>query len=127
MLARQGDQVVDQSRVRLPIGECDGSGRRCSGVVQAIDVVEAPGLGVEQRRVLGGVQQGRAGQHLRVRVDGLPVRPRAGGLPGDGGPVADDGRVVAGLDAVVQDAREIGHRAREQRGGDPLRAGPAGP
>ena len=76
-------------------------------------------MGVEQRRVRGGVEQGRAGQHLLVRGDGLPVRPRPGRLPGDGGPVADDGRVVAGLDGVVQDAREVGRRPGEQRGGDP--------
>ncbi len=33
--------------------------------------------------------------------------------------MADDGRVVAGLDGVVQDARQVGRRPGEQRGGDP--------
>ena len=76
-------------------------------------------MGVEQRGVLDGIEQEGAGQHLLVRGDGLPVRSRPGRLAGDGGPVADDGRVVAGLDRVVQDAREVGRRPGEQRGGDP--------
>ena len=33
--------------------------------------------------------------------------------------MADDGRVVAGLDGVVQDARQVGRRPGEQRGDDP--------
>ena len=76
-------------------------------------------MGVEQRGVRDGVEQEGAGQHLLVRGDGLPVRPRPGGLAGDGGPVANDGRVVAGLDGVVQDARQVRRRPGEQRGGDP--------
>jgi hypothetical protein len=120
LLARQRDQVGDQrAAVLQPARQRDGGPRGIGGVMQPVDVVEAPGVRVEQRRPFGGRQQRLAAQHLLVGADGLPVGTRSRGLPGRGGPVPDDGRVVPGLDGVVQHPREVRGRAGEQRGAHP--------
>ena len=54
-------------------------------------------------------------EHQPIVGDRLTVGTGAGRVPGRCGPVADDGVGVAGLSRVVDDARQVGALAPDQR------------
>ena len=65
-------------------------------------------MGVEQRGVREGASRKERASTCSYAATACRCAPPAGTPRGRRGPVADDGRVVAGLDGVVQDAGQVG-------------------